>query len=190
MAYDSLYPYLSQARGLQPGVAAGYTLLHPDGAVLQARTTTGVVDLGDGRYMALFTLTTPIVIAVAWDDGVGGTDSEVVNLPALDSAGRMRPQPVSGPGDVPVDHNYGGADALAVRTATGEGVRGATVWAFLRSDYDAGMRGLGYVVASASTDLNGRWLAPMLLGQADYSLLVFKPGEFAPTVVNIRVDAD
>jgi hypothetical protein len=94
---------------------------------------------------------------------------------------------VSGNGTVVVDHDYGGDDALAVQTQTGEGVRQATIWAFTKADFDAGHRDASRVKGQTLTDDSGRWATPMLLEPGFYVLMIFKQGEIPVTDVALTV---
>jgi hypothetical protein len=85
----------------------------------------------------------------------------------------------AGTGDTPVNHNTGGADNLAYKTAAGVGIDNAVVRAYLKADYDAGKFTLR---AQATTDVNGRWVAPMYLNAGNTYVFIFeKPGVFGPT---------
>lgn len=94
---------------------------------------------------------------------------------------------VAGVGAVAVDHNYGGADTLAFKTAAGVGIDGATVAAYLKADYQASRTGPLYVKGRAVTDVNGRWTAPMLLDPATYTLVFYKQGAYGTTAADVVV---
>lgn len=93
-----------------------------------------------------------------------------------------------GRGAIPVDHNYGGTDALAYKTSTGRGIADATIYAYLKSDYEAGRRSANYIIAESRTNVHGRWRAPMMLDPAKYKLVCFKTGQFGPDVKTITVE--
>lgn len=99
----------------------------------------------------------------------------------------MREEEVAGPGSVPVDHNYGGSHNLTCRTPSGAGVDGADIYAYNRSDYDAGRKSNAYVVGRAITGQDGSWLRPLMLSPGEYVLVAFKSGVLAPTAVNLTV---
>lgn len=82
----------------------------------------------------------------------------------------------AGTGTIMVDHNYGGTDALAAQSTTGGRVAGCNIRAYLTSDYQAGNTGVGFVVATTSTDANGRWLQPMMLAPGTYTLVYSEQG--------------
>ncbi len=91
-----------------------------------------------------------------------------------------------GLGSVVVDHDYGGADALAYKTG-GVGIDNANVWAYLKTDYDAGNTAMGYIKAMTTTDVNGRWVSQMNLDPATYTLYYFKQGEYGPDTQEVTV---
>ena len=93
-----------------------------------------------------------------------------------------------GTGSVVVDHDYGGADALAYKTAGGVGIDNAVIRAYLKTDYDAGNTGSGYIVATTTTDVNGRWTNQMNLDPATYTLYYFKQGAYGPDTQEVTVE--
>lgn len=92
-----------------------------------------------------------------------------------------------GDGAVQVDHNYGGADNLAYQESGGRGIVGADIRVFLKSDYDAGRRANGYVVARTGTTTGGRWAAPLMLDHGAYVLVCYAAGRFGPDTAEITV---
>ena len=80
----------------------------------------------------------------------------------------------------PVNHNTGGADNLAYKTAGGSGIEGADVIAYITKDYDEGRTGPRYMRGWTTTDSNGRWDEPMFLDAGDYTFLFNKPGSYGP----------
>ena len=103
----------------------------------------------------------------------------------------LRP-PVEGCGDIVVDHNYGGADALAYRDATNYAVEGAEVYLFRKDVFDAAYPSLPartLAVASTRTISNGRWAQSLLLFAGDYAVLYDKLGEYGPDTQFITVAA-
>ncbi len=76
----------------------------------------------------------------------------------------------TGNGSVSVDHEYGGTDELRLVDSGGLGIDGATIRAYLKTDWDADRRGDAYVKGRGETDVNGRWLAPIWLDPATYTL--------------------
>lgn len=92
-----------------------------------------------------------------------------------------------GIGSVVVDHDYGGADALAYKTEGGAGIDNAVVRAYLKTDYDAGNTGSEYIKATTMTDVNGRWTDQMNLDPATYTLYYFKQGAYGPDTQEVTV---
>ncbi len=87
---------------------------------------------------------------------------------------------------VPVDHNYGGVDALRYVAPSGAGVPQATVHAYKQPDWDRGRRDLA--VSVTQTDDDGRWQAPLFLEVGyDYVIVLEKEAAFGPDVARITV---
>jgi hypothetical protein len=114
---------------------------------------------------------------------VEGTDS----LEAIRDRGDAAWGP-GGAGSVVVDHDYGGTDALAYKTAGGVGIDNAKIYAYLKSDYDAGNYAPAYIVAITTTDVNGRWTSQMNLDPATYTLYYFKQGSYGPDTQEVTVE--
>jgi len=94
----------------------------------------------------------------------------------------------SGDGDTSVDHDTGGTDALAYKTAGGSGIDNATIKAFLKSDYDADLRVDSYMKARTVTNSYGRWTNPMMLDAGEtYTLVFYKAGVCGPDTTEITV---
>ena len=92
-----------------------------------------------------------------------------------------------GQGTIAVDHNYGGADNLAYKTAGGAGIDNASIWAYLKSDYDAGNMTAAYVKGRTTTDVNGQWTNPMNLDPGAYTLYYYKQGAYGPDTKEVTV---
>lgn len=98
-----------------------------------------------------------------------------------------------GTGSILVDHNYGGKDNLAYEDKSGSGINGATIQAYRASDFNAGRRSSTYVVAQTKTDIDGRWVLPLMLDPGAYILSASKSGTvggsggFGPNFVAITV---
>ena len=88
--------------------------------------------------------------------------------------------PTAGDGAVMVDHDTGGTDALAYKTAGGIGIDGATVLAFTQANWDAGNRSDAHIEGQTTTDVNGRWQEPMRLDAATYVFYFNKQGQYGP----------
>jgi hypothetical protein len=94
---------------------------------------------------------------------------------------------VLGGGITAVDHNYGGTDALAYQAGGGYGIVGATILAYLSSDYAAGHFDPQYVVGRTTTVAGGRWNTPLFLGPGTYTLVFQLPGSDGPDITTITV---
>lgn len=105
------------------------------------------------------------------------------SLPALRAAiDALTP---SAQGDVAVNHDTGGTDALAYQTPGGAGIADADVFAYLKSDYDAGhFSPVGHTTTVAA----GRWLTPIYLNTgSDYTLVFSKPGIYGPDIQTLTL---
>lgn len=91
------------------------------------------------------------------------------------------------PDAVPVDHNYTAADRYSYTDKNNRGIDNATVIAYLKTDYQAGRRGIQYHQAVTQTDVNGRWVRPILLDPGEYVLYYYKQGEFGPDTASLTV---
>jgi hypothetical protein len=106
---------------------------------------------------------------------------------------RRDPRPTQGfegCGNIVIDHNYTGSDALAYVDATGYAVLGATVYVFNKSDCDAAYPSLpdrSLAVAQTTTLANGRWAIALNLFAGDYGVLYEKIGEYGPDMQFITV---
>ena len=101
------------------------------------------------------------------------------------------PLPSAGAGCIRVDHDYGGADALAYLTASGNPIEGATVLAFDAEVYDAASPGRPHIsqaAAGSTTTANGRWTYAMFLAPGNYVLQFLKLGEYGPDTVDITLE--
>lgn len=94
----------------------------------------------------------------------------------------------SGSGAIVVDHNTGGADNLAYKTAGSIGIDNASVYAYLKTDYDGGNYGSAYIKASTTTDVNGQWVSQMNLDAETYTFYFFKQGFYGPDTVEQAVN--
>lgn len=87
----------------------------------------------------------------------------------------------------PVDHDFGGTDNLAYVTAEGNPVVDATIHVYRETDYNAGRRDAKYVLATAMTNINGRWRRQVVLDSGTYVLFFFKTGLYGPDTRTITV---
>lgn len=99
----------------------------------------------------------------------------------------VRRSDILGNGTVPVDHDYGGTDALRVLDNVAAPVASATITAYSKADYDAGNRASIYIKGLTTTKPDGRWLNPISLMPGEFYLIVSKPGEFQTTIKALTV---
>ncbi|MBI5075629.1 MAG: hypothetical protein HZB62_10765 [Nitrospirae bacterium] len=93
-----------------------------------------------------------------------------------------------GGGDTAVNHNTGSADNLRYTTALGAGISGATIKAYLKTDYDAGSRTDAYVKGRTTTDVNGRWNNDLYLDAGyTYTVLFYKSGAYGPDTKEVTL---
>jgi hypothetical protein len=141
--------------------------------ILQGRAIT--IEPGD--------VVTIEVTGQAGDTAVNATaalhDSTPIQIDDLDG--------LTGSGAVEVDHDYGGTDNLRYVTSSGIGIDGATVYAFLKEDYDAGHRSATHARARSLTNVDGRWAAPMMLDPAWYVMYFYKQNAWGPDTATIQV---
>lgn len=78
-----------------------------------------------------------------------------------------------GDGDIDVNHDSGGIDNLRILGSGGIGIDNASIRAYYKEDWDAGLKN---VIARTSTGSDGRWIAPMRLDPGTYVLTISKPG--------------
>ena len=72
-------------------------------------------------------------------------------------------------------------------TANGIGIDNATIYAFLRDDWDAGKRGIDAVRAQSRTNVEGRWEWAMLLDPNWYVMYYFKQYAWGPDTAVVQV---
>ena len=82
---------------------------------------------------------------------------------------------------------YGGPGNLAYRTAAGAGIADALVIAYLETDYINGRTVTDFVVARATTTIDGSWVMPMLLDPEIYALVYARAPDYGPDVKFITV---
>ena len=120
------------------------------------------------------------VLGAAGDDDVNLISFVMDSTPA-------RLTDLTGVGEVAVDHNYGGADTLAIETSGGARVDNALIRVYRKADYDADNRGTAFIVGTTKTDVNGRWTYPLMLDPGEYTLYVYKPGHIQPKTQDLTV---
>lgn len=92
---------------------------------------------------------------------------------------------LSGTGSIVVNQDYGGTGNLSAIDATGKGIGGATVTAFLTSDYNANGRN-ATPLAQVTTTASGQWQTGMLLSANQYTML-FSDRGYLPNPVVVTV---
>lgn len=98
--------------------------------------------------------------------------------------------PILGCGQIVVDHDYGGTDALIYTTDSGCPVEGADVYVFTKTAFDAAGETIArnLAVGKTRTRVNGRWLQSLRLDTGNYVILYEKPGEFGPDTHELTVE--
>lgn len=155
------------------GIAAsiGARAYDAAGIALAVRQTSVATEEGaTGLYTVRVTLddtwTLPLTVKV--DDGAGTIHIETIVVDASGGGGVG-----AGTGDIAVNHNTGGTDHLAFKTSGGDGIDGATVRAYVKSEYDAGTR---TVRGQVMTGTDGRWIEDMMLDADTYTFVFTAPG--------------
>lgn len=149
------------------------------------------VSVPSGNDKAIF-VSRPILLE-SGDDvsirviGLAG-DSDINSIATLRDATSLKRSDLIGSGSNIVDHDYGGEDALAVMTRSGARIDQATIRAYLAADYNAGRRGTEFLVSQTTTNVEGRWVSPMMLDAGDYVLIIFKQGAIETKMVTLTVE--
>jgi hypothetical protein len=81
---------------------------------------------------------------------------------------------LTGTGNILVNHDTGGTDNLTYEV-DGAGIDGATIIAYLTTDYAAGNLGHEYVRGQTVTDSAGQWSRSMMLNAGAYTLVYEHP---------------
>lgn len=118
--------------------------------------------------------------------GLAG-DVDVDTLSSLRNATPVEAADVAGDGSIEVDHDYGGVDALAYKTAGGQGIDNAEVRVYLAADHAAGNLSTPYVVAQTRTNVQGRWIQSLMLDPGSYVLVFWKQGAYGPDTAAVTV---
>jgi hypothetical protein len=90
-------------------------------------------------------------------------------------------------GAVLVNQDYGGPMALTYQTTGGQYIAGATISAYLTSDYLAGRTQATFLLGQSVTTATGTWSQPMYLAPNNVTLVFELPGQFGPNAVPIVV---
>jgi len=94
--------------------------------------------------------------------------------------------PIIGEGTISIDHNYGGTDNYRV-TSNGTPLSDVDIRAFVKTDYDAGLRANQYIVGQTRTKTDGRWVSVIRLDPGAYVLEFSKPGSYRTNTVDVTV---
>lgn len=88
-----------------------------------------------------------------------------------------------GSGNTPVNHDTGGSDVLAYKTDGGAGIEAATVQAYVKSEYDAGVFTLRGIT---TTNALGEWNTNLMLNSGvEYTIVFYKPGAYGPDTKDV-----
>lgn len=82
----------------------------------------------------------------------------------------------TGSGTIVVNHDYGGSDNLRIVDGNNSGIENANIYAYLKSDWDNGLRTSAYCKGWSMTDGDGRWSWSVYLEDGTYYLVVDTPG--------------
>lgn len=145
-----------------------------------------ITKLDTGRYKVTGTVPATYAAGSIVLISVSGSVNSIAGKAIIDGFVIEDTPVFAGSGSVTVDHNYGSADALRLTDSGGIGVDGAIVRAYLKADWGADRRGSSYVKGRAETDVNGRWLAPMYLDPATYTI-VYSKDEFVTVTTEVTV---
>ena len=94
--------------------------------------------------------------------------------------------PSIGEGTVSIDHNFGGTDNFRV-VASGTPIADVVIRAFVKGDYDAGLKSNQYIVGQTRTLTNGRWTTVIRLDPGIYTLEFSKSGAYRTNTADITV---
>jgi hypothetical protein len=198
------YMQVSFGAGRTGLATVGYGLYDPAGLAVGVRTTTDVIERGPtGTYGAVVSLPDGFAGEIRWDSGevTPRYASEDINpipptVEEIDAALTLshgdgswlavQLPPPTGTGTIPVDHDFGGDDALRFESAPGVGIGNAEVRAYRRVDYDMGLHSSQYVVAWTTTGDDGRWRSPLMLDPGDYAILMASD-KYQPYITYISV---
>jgi len=92
-----------------------------------------------------------------------------------------------GTGDTAVNHDTGGTDNMTVLDSNNAGIDGATITAYLKSDYDAGNQSTPFIKGSTKTKSDGTWVDSLWLDSGTYTIRFEKIGVFDPNTKEITV---
>jgi hypothetical protein len=92
-----------------------------------------------------------------------------------------------GDGAVEVNQDYGGTNTLTYVTSVGQGIDNASIRIYLTSEYEAGNRGIEFIIAATTTNVDGHWIQSAMLDPETYTIIFYKQNEFGPDRVDITV---
>lgn len=175
--------YNRQTQSYQGGDVDNHTLYWAMDDTVVTPTNSPVELTRDGRHICYCLLLTAeeTNCSIGTLSGVSSTENVIV-IPV-----RVMFEQVLGSGAVLVDHDYGGEDNLRYVSPSGVGIANGVIQAFYTSDYDAGRRSRNYILGETRTAYDGRWQRPLALDPGDYTLIYFKPGEYAVSTKTITV---
>ena len=93
----------------------------------------------------------------------------------------------NGEGSVIVDWNYNGGDYRYLTGVGGVGINNASIYAYLKNDYDNNRREAQYIVGQTWTNVDGEWRHPLNMDPGDYTLYYFKRGQYGPDTQEVTV---
>ena len=90
---------------------------------------------------------------------------------------------LSGTGTTVVNHDTGGADELTYESSPGVGISGASVKAYVKTDYDADVL---TIRGQTITNDSGEWVNPLYLDSGTpYSIRFELPGQYGPDISDV-----
>lgn len=155
------------------GVALKAQLQQSDGTPIGDPITTGYREVSAGSGDFVWSVTFPdetqrvVVVFMKTDDTYIG--KAVFNPSPVVSGGGGG----TGSGDILVDHNYGGADAMRVFDDQGVPVDNAEIRAYVAADLSSGI--IDSKPPSTMTGSDGRWIESLSLDPDNYTITVYNP---------------
>jgi hypothetical protein len=141
-------------------------------------SVTAPVTVGTNSDKTGYTLTTTPLAATTFNNWTGAHTTQLAHLDAdVSTAGGGS----SGSGDTPINHNFGGANAL-LATYAGVATGGISIKAFLTSDYAATHTTDAYVKAKTYSLDDGTWAQDLNLSHGLAYTLVFAYRGAAATI--------
>lgn len=94
--------------------------------------------------------------------------------------------PIIGEGTISINHNFGATDKYRV-VASGTPVSDVNIRAFVKTDYDNGLRANKHIVGQSRTGTDGRWVSVIRLDPGSYVLEFSKSGQYRTSTVDVTV---